>query len=242
MRCSPRIVLASPLLIAPLLAGLLAPVPARACGFGEAPVDCGDTAENAAKYMLNRVVAAIAEDKAKALREFARGEAGFRTVDSYVFCVGPDGIMTAHPSPMLQGQDVRGLHDETGNYFIATMLKNAQPGQIAQIRYLFPRPGASTASPKTTFYTRAGDQVCGVGVYDADDPATASLPLAARLTALRDKLTAGMPASLSADWTAYQQALDEDRATRAAALAKARDDIRAADAMLAMGSGAPADH
>jgi len=74
------------------------------------------------------VVAAVESDKAKAMGEFTRGENGFRTVDTYVFCVGANGVMTAHPNPILQGQDVHDLHDETGNYFIATMLKNAKPG------------------------------------------------------------------------------------------------------------------
>jgi len=215
-----------------LSAGLLGAAPARACGFGEAPTDCGDSAENGARYMLNRVVAAISQDKDKALGEFTRGEAGFRTVDSYVFCVGPDGVMSAHPSPMLRGQDVRGLHDETGNYFIATMLKTAEAGKVSQIHYLFPRPGSTTATAKTTFYTRAGDQVCGVGVYDADDTQAAPVTTEARVRQLRQRLTAAMPSSLSADWTAYQQALDQQDA----AVAKAREQIRAAEAELASGA------
>jgi hypothetical protein len=215
-----------------LAAALSSASPARACGFTEAPVDCGDSAESEARYMLNRVVAAVGKDKAKALDEFSRGEEGFRTVDSYVFCIGPDGVMTAHPSAMLRGQDVRALHDETGNYFIATMLKTAEAGKVAQIRYLFPRPGATTASAKTTWYTRAGDQVCAVGVYDDGDAPSAPQTLDARLAGLRQRLAAGMPASLGADWTAYQQALDEQSATRTAAIAKAREQIRAADSAL----------
>jgi hypothetical protein len=226
-----------PLLAFLVLLGLATAAPARACGFGEAPVDCGDNAENEARYMLNRVVTAVNQDKAKALAAFTRGEEGFRSVDSYVFCIGPTGIMTAHPSPMLQGQDVKDLHDETGNYFIATMMKTAEPGKVKQIRYLFPRPGATTATAKTTFYTRAGDQVCAVGVYDTDDVSTAPMTVEARLKLLRERLTAGMPANLSADWTAYQQALDEQTAAQTAAVAKARDQLHAVDTMLASGAG-----
>ncbi len=211
---------------------LCAPGAARACGFGEAPTGCGGDNESEARYMLQRVVAAIQQDKAGALEKFSRGEAGFRTVESYVFCVGPDGVMTAHPNPALRGQDVHDLHDETGNHFIATMLKTAQPGQVSEIRYLFPRLGATRATPKTTYYTRAGDQVCGVGIYDAEEPASAASSPAARLQQLRQRLTAGMPENLSADWASFQQALDEQAAAEDAAFARAREHLRAAEAAL----------
>jgi hypothetical protein len=225
-----------------VLLALLTPVASRACGFGEAPGDCGGgSSDSEAKYMLHRVVAAVEADKAQALREFARGENGFRTVDTYVFCVGPDGVMTAHPSAMLQGQDVRALHDETGNYFIATMLKTAKPGEIAQIRYLFPRPGGGAAVAKTTYYTRAADQVCAVGVYDGDEvtaPSSTPTP-AARMAMLRQRLGEKMPPALGDDWKAFLQALDEQTGAQAAAFAKARDQVHAAEAALS-GNNSPA--
>ncbi len=211
--------------------------PARACGFGEAPGDCGETPESEAREMLKRVVAAIRADKAKAIAQFSRGEGGFRSVDNYVFCVGPDGVMSAHPNPGLQGTDVRDLHDSTGNRFIAKMIAAAKPGQIASIRYLFPRPGGTREVAKTTYYTRADDQVCGVGFYDGSEAATApqapQQTTQARLAQLRQRLSAGMPASLGADWAAFQQSLDEDSAAKAAAFAKVREQVHAAEAVLA---------
>lgn len=207
--------------------------PSWACGFGEAPGDCGGTPETEAKYLLQRVVKAIQADKPKALAEFAHGEDGFRTVDTYIFCVGPDGVMSAHPSAALQGQDVHDLHDKTGNYFIAEMLKQAKPDQVSQIRYLFPRPGGTEAVAKTTYYTRAGDQVCGVGVYDGDEATTAAITAQARLAQLRQRLNAGMPANLAGDWTAFLQALDQDNDAKTAAFAKVREQVHAAEAVLA---------
>ena len=207
--------------------------PAHACGFGEAPGDCGGSSEGEAKYMLQRVAKALQADKPKALATFASGEDGFRTVDTYVFCVGPDGVMSAHPSASLQGQDVHELHDKTGNYFIAEMMKQAKPGQISQIRYLFPRPGGTEAIAKTTYYTRAGDQVCGVGFYDGDEATAAAITSQAHLAQLRQRLNAGMPTSLNADWTAFLQALDEDNTAKTAAFAKVREQVHAAEAVLA---------
>jgi len=55
------------------------------------------TAEEA-KAMLERAVAAVKEDKAKALDMFQKGEGGFKDRDLYVFCANAsDGIITAHP-------------------------------------------------------------------------------------------------------------------------------------------------
>ena len=51
-----------------------------------------------AKAMLERAVAAVKEDKAKALDMFNKGEGGFKDRDLYVFCANAsDGIITAHP-------------------------------------------------------------------------------------------------------------------------------------------------
>lgn len=227
-------------LAALLIAGpqALLPGAARACGFGEAPTACDEgSAEAEARWMLRRVVAALERDKPGALRQFARGEGGFRTADTYVFCIGPDGVMTAHPSAILQGQDVRELHDETGNYFVRTMMEQARPGEVKQISYLFPRPGSTRATPKTSFYTRASDQVCGVGIYDGDErttaPATARERVATRLAQLRQRLDDRVPAELRADWTAFLEALDEQDGQREALLARVRERADAIQAALA---------
>jgi len=46
--------------------------------------------------MLNKAVAAVQEDKAKALDMFNKGEGGFKDRDLYVFCANAsDGIVTA---------------------------------------------------------------------------------------------------------------------------------------------------
>ena len=225
-----------------LAVAALISAPARACGFGEAPGDCGETPETEARAMLRRVVDAIQADEPHALQQFARGEAGFRTADNYVFCVDAAGVMSAHPNKALQGTDVRDLHDSKGDRFIARMMETAKPGQVASIRYLFPRPGGAREYPKTTYYTRAGDQVCGVGVYDGSETAAereAQASPQARLAAIRARLSGEMPAGLAADWAAFQQALDEDAAAKAAAFAKAREQVQAAATVLA-GDAPPA--
>jgi hypothetical protein len=45
------------------------------------------------------------------------------------------------------------------------MYSQAQEGTISTIDYMFPRPGATEPSPKESYFTKIGDQVCGVGFY-----------------------------------------------------------------------------
>ena len=54
--------------------------------------------EEEAKAMLEKAVAAVKEDKAKALDMINKGEGGFRDRDLYVSCANAsDGLVTAHP-------------------------------------------------------------------------------------------------------------------------------------------------
>ncbi|MEE7504179.1 cache domain-containing protein [Methylobacterium sp. C33D] len=213
---------------------VLGPVaPAWACGDGEAPVSCDDPSPNGfASWMLGRVDRALKADRARALRDFTDGTGGFRTADTYVFCIGPDGVMTAHPNPILKGHDVRDLHDRTGNHFIRTMLDTAKPGEISVIRYLFPKPGSTVEEPKTTYYTRAEDQTCAVGVYDSDAAAPAVATPEGRVALLRQKLDGQIPAAARADWTAFLEALTAQGDQRVAAIAEARRELRAAASAL----------
>ena len=74
------------------------------------PADFG-TAEEA-KAMLEKAVAAVKENKAKALDMFNKGESGFKDRDLYVYCANAsDGIFTAHPT--LKGKQLRDIKGST---------------------------------------------------------------------------------------------------------------------------------
>jgi hypothetical protein len=209
--------------------------PASACGDSEAGVSCDDSGsgvEMGAKWMLNRASKAVIADSAKAFKAFTKGTDGFRTADTYVFCVGPDGIMNAHPNPILQGHDVHDLHDKTGNYFIKTMVEKAKPKEVSTIHYLFPKPGSTIEEPKTTYYTKTGDQMCAVGVYDASTAAPQMANPEARVVTLRAKLDRQIAPSVRADWTAFLEALNQIEDMRATTMARARDGLKAAEAAL----------
>ena len=121
----------------------------------------GTSAE--AKAMLEKAVAAVKKDKAKALEMFAKGEGGFKDRDLYVFCGGPDGNFTAHPK--LTGKSLKNLKDKAGKPLGQEIYKTAQEGKIGEVSYMWPRPGSDKPVQKVTYVTKVGDEVCAVGYY-----------------------------------------------------------------------------
>jgi len=116
-----------------------------------------------AKAMLERAGAAVKADKAKVLAMFTKGEGGFKDRDLYVFCGGPDGNFTAHPS--LVGKSLKELKDKAGKPLGEEIYKVAQGGKISEVAYMWPRPGSTEPVQKVTFVTKVGDQICAVGYY-----------------------------------------------------------------------------
>jgi hypothetical protein len=123
--------------------------------------DFGTAAE--AKAMLEKAVAALKANQATALAMFAKGEGGFKDRDLYVFCGGPDGMFTAHPT--LNGKSLKDLKDKTGKPLGEEIYKSATPGKITEVSYMWNRPGSTDQVPKVSYVTKVGDQVCAVGYY-----------------------------------------------------------------------------
>ena len=104
------------------------------------------------------------EDKAKALDMFNKGEGGFKDRDLYVWCANAsDGILTAHPTN--KGKELRDIEGKHGAPSGETIMQNATEGTIKETTYWWPRPGEDQPFEKETFYTKVGDQICGVGYY-----------------------------------------------------------------------------
>jgi signal transduction histidine kinase len=123
------------------------------------------TAEEA-KAMLERAVIKVKEDKESALAAFTAGAEGFRDRDLYVFCGGEDGNFTAHGADNdLVGESMQGIQDKAGFASGATMYENAAEGEIKELGYMWPRPGETEPSQKSSYYTKVDDQICGVGYY-----------------------------------------------------------------------------
>ena len=120
--------------------------------------------EKEARAMLERAVAAMKENKAKALEMFNKGEGGFRDRDLYVFCANAtDGKITAHPS--MKGENLQDIVGKKGFPLGKEIMRTATEGKISEVTYWWPRPGSEKALEKHTFYTKVVGQNCGVGYY-----------------------------------------------------------------------------
>ena len=93
-------------------------------------------------------MAAVKEDKAKALDMFNNGEGGFKDRDLYVWCANAsDGIITAHP----YGQKGKQLRDIKGNHgapFGETIMQNATEGDDKRDHLLVAAPWHGPAARK----------------------------------------------------------------------------------------------
>ena len=121
----------------------------------------GSAAE--AKSMLQKAVAAIKADKAKALGQIALGDNGFRDRDLYPFCGGSDGNFTAHPQ--MTGKSMKTLKAQDGEALGMRLYDSAKEGEINEIEYQWPKPGGKDPVTKVSYVTKIGDQVCAVGYY-----------------------------------------------------------------------------
>jgi hypothetical protein len=120
--------------------------------------------EKEAKALLDRAVAALKENKEKALEMFNKGEGGFKDRDLYVFCANAaDGVITAHP--YLKGEQLQDIVGKKGFPLGKEIMRTATEGKINELTYWWPRPGSDKPLEKHTFYTKVGDQNCGVGYY-----------------------------------------------------------------------------
>jgi signal transduction histidine kinase len=126
----------------------------------------GSAAE--AKAMLEKAVAAVKADPAAALAEFvadAKAKDGpFFQKDLYVFCGGPDGNFTAHPS--LVGKSMKNLLDKaTPPKAVGEEFYKVAAAGGGEVSYSWPLPGGVEPQKKVSIVAPAGDQVCAVGYY-----------------------------------------------------------------------------
>jgi signal transduction histidine kinase len=115
--------------------------------------------------MLDKVVAAVEADAARALDMFTKGEGGFKDRDLYPYCIGPDGRFSAHPT--LAGTDAKALKDKAGAPVGEKVLAatSSKPGEVVEVSYVWTRPGGTEPVEKVAFVTRIGNQTCAVGYY-----------------------------------------------------------------------------
>ena len=117
--------------------------------------------------MLDRAVAALKSDEAKALREMNdANNSQFHDRDLYVSCFTiTDGKFTAFPGPAMIGQDVRtfSMGEDAIGQKAFDAVKDAPEGTVVTFDYEMPKAGKPAV--KQSLEARVGNQACGVAYY-----------------------------------------------------------------------------
>ena len=119
-----------------------------------------------ARAMLDRAVAALKSDEAKALREFNDADnKEFHDRDLYVSCFNiADGVFTAAPSAMV-GMDIRSFNvgDDPIGQKAFDAIQGTPEGNVVTMDFNFPKAGKPAV--KQSLETRIGDQGCAISFY-----------------------------------------------------------------------------
>lgn len=102
----------------------------------------------------------------------------FIAKDAYVFVLDMEGMCLVHPAfPNLEGNNLQDVKDTQGNYLVREMLELAKTEGSGWVDYLWPKPGESVSTHKSTYVSTAmlGERrvmvACGVYLADAEKEA-----------------------------------------------------------------------
>ena len=110
----------------------------------------------------------------------------FVAKDAYVFVLDPNGVELVNPAfPNLEGRNLLDVKDTQGKPLVREMLGVAETQGSGWVDYMWPKPGESVSTRKSTYVRKAdvGGRrlLVGAGVYLADAPKSA--PDGAKMTA-----------------------------------------------------------
>jgi signal transduction histidine kinase len=126
--------------------------------------------------MVENAVEQIESSGEAAFPLFHDRTGSFIAKDAYIFVIDPRSgdelVNPAHPN--LEGRNVLDVKDTQGKPFVREMLELARASGTGWVRYLWPKPGESISTEKSTYVSRAkvGDRwlLVGAGVYLSDAP------------------------------------------------------------------------
>lgn len=120
-----------------------------------------------ATALLDRAVAAVKADPAKAIAAFNDLNGGFIEDDLYVFVVDlNDGKFKAHGvSPRLVDSDGFALTDPNGKPIIRQMADALKAGERGELDYAWRNPVTRQVEEKHTRFRKVGDLLVAVGYY-----------------------------------------------------------------------------
>ncbi|HEY1115449.1 MAG TPA: cache domain-containing protein [Chitinophagaceae bacterium] len=124
---------------------------------------------------VRNAVSELQKDKDNAFRLFHDPAGPFRAKDAYIFILDTNGVELVNPAhPILEGRNVLNLKDTRGKFLVQEMLKMARTRGSGWVDYMWPKPGESVSTQKSTYVSRAkmkaGWLAVGCGVYLAEAP------------------------------------------------------------------------
>lgn len=115
----------------------------------------------------------------------------FMVKDAYIFVIDNNGIEIVNPAfPMLQGRNIMDLKDTRGKFLIRDMFNLVKNTDAGWVNYMWPKPGESVSTQKSTYVSKArmGDKwvLVGCGVYMDEGPVVTSTEKKMTANELRD--------------------------------------------------------
>jgi signal transduction histidine kinase len=129
--------------------------------------------------LVKDAVGQIEKNKDAAFRSFHDPKGPFMAKDAYIFVLDMKGAELVNPAfPSLEGRNLIDLKDTEGKLLVREMLKIAEANGSGWVDYMWPKPGESVSTQKSTYVSKAkvgnGWLLVGCGVYLADAPKTIS--------------------------------------------------------------------
>ncbi|HET9429801.1 MAG TPA: cache domain-containing protein, partial [Chitinophagaceae bacterium] len=125
--------------------------------------------------MVKDAVWRIGKNDEAAFQLFHDRTGPFLVKDAYVFVIDPNGVELVNPAfPSLEGRNVLDVTDTRGKKLVREMLQVVQTRGSGWVEYMWPKPGESISTQKSTYVSKArmGNKwvLVGAGVYLADAP------------------------------------------------------------------------
>jgi cytochrome c len=104
----------------------------------------------------------------QALADFNSKKAPFGDRDLYVFCIGPDRVIVANGGyPSYVGASADILKDAEGKLLGKALLEAGSREGGGSVEYPHLNPVSHRPEGKVSFVQKVGEDVCGVGAYNA---------------------------------------------------------------------------
>jgi len=137
--------------------------------------------------MVSNAGALIEQSGESAFAQLRNPTGPYIAKDAYVFVLDMNGVALVHPAfPNLEGTNLHTVRDMQGRYLVREMLELLRTEDSGWVTYMWPKPGESVPTQKSTYVRKArmGNQtlIVACGVYLAG--AHKEHPTAQKMTAL----------------------------------------------------------